>query len=119
MSGIDWVNFVNNDCNVSLLWSSANNGIESQVVKTKNIETFLIIILNSFKYLSLISHSSEERMLSQYEELMSFDDQYIHDTIAMLSTAVVVCPVCQKYVILFIYMFILICFLGLLYFFPF
>ena len=58
-------------------------------------------------------------MLSQYEELMSFDDQYIHDTIAMLSTTVVVCPVCQKYVMLFIYMFILICFLGLLYVFSF
>lgn len=36
-------------------------------------------------------------MLAQYEELMNFDDQYIHDTIAMLSTTVVVCPVCQKY----------------------
>jgi len=38
----------------------------------------------------------EERMLAQYEELASFDDQYIHDTINMLSTTAVICPVCQK-----------------------
>lgn len=52
--------------------------------------------LDYFQEIQVELLKEEERMLAQYEELMNFDDQYIHDTIAMLSTTVVVCPVCQK-----------------------